>query len=97
MTAQQIRNKVIEKLVRKRVTGGKKRQKDTVINWFRNSDQGTVKTELDAMATDPGVPLEKYGGGARENVRLTGIPAAVRYLDANGGNVPFGFDDYLDD
>lgn len=97
MSDQELRNKVIEKLLRKGVTGGSKRQKDTVVNWFRSSDQGKVKDVIDDMTTDPTVPVEMYGGGHRENVRLSDVGEAVRYLDAHGGDVPFGFEDYLDD
>jgi hypothetical protein len=97
MTEQALRNTIVEKLLRKRVTGGKKKQKTTVAGWFRSSDQGEVKTLLDEMATDPTTPVEMYGGGHRENVRLSNVRAAVRYLDRNGGDVPFGFDDYLDE
>lgn len=35
--------------------------------------------------------VERYGGGHRANVRLTGVEAAVDYLRQNGGDVPFGF------
>lgn len=44
------------------------------------------------MATDPKTPVEAYGGGHRRNVRLTSVEAAVEYLKANDGDVPFGFD-----
>lgn len=97
MSEQEFRNKVIEKLLNKQVVGGSKRQKDTVVNWFASSDQGKVKKLIDDMATDPSIPLEMYGGGHRENVRLSDVGEAVRYLDRNGGDIPFGFDEYLDD
>ena len=50
------------------------------------------KDLLKAMATDPDAPVEAYGGGHRQNIRLTSADAAVDYLKANGGDVPFGFD-----
>lgn len=97
MTDQELRNKVIDKLLRKRAIGGHKKQKDTVVNWFASSDQGKVKELIDEMATDPTVPLEMYGGGQRENVRLSDVGEAVRYLDANGGDIPFGMEKHLDE
>lgn len=97
MSDQELRNKLIEKLLRKQVTGGKKKQKTTVAGWFKSSDQGKVKDLIDEMATDPSKPLEMYGGGHRENVRLSDVGEAVRYLDRNDGDVPFGFDKYLED
>lgn len=36
--------------------------------------------------------VEQYGGGHRANVRLTSVEAAVAYLEAHGGDVPFGFE-----
>jgi len=44
------------------------------------------------MVADPGAPIEAYGGGHRQNVRLTSAEEAVNYLKENGGDVPFGFD-----
>ncbi|PSQ36829.1 hypothetical protein BRD11_00850 [Halobacteriales archaeon SW_12_69_24] len=41
-------------------------------NWFQSSDQGKLKELMEEMATDPTAPIEKYGGGHRENIRLTG-------------------------
>jgi hypothetical protein len=93
MSAQRIHNKLIEKLLRKQVTGGHKKQVDTVVSWFPSSDQGDVKNAIDDMAKDPTAPIERYGGGHRENIRLSSIGDAVDYLEANGGNVPFGFGD----
>jgi hypothetical protein len=91
MSDQKLKNKIVEKLLRKRVVGGHKKQKDTVANWFRSSDQGKVKNLMDGMAADTKAPLEMYGGGQRENVRLTSVEDAVDYLKDNGGDVPFGF------
>ena len=97
MSDQDLRNKLINKLLRKQVVGGHKKQKDTVIGWFRSSDQGRVKELIDEIATDPTTPVEKYGGGQRENIRLSDVSEAVQYLDKNGGDIPFGFEKYLDD
>ena len=76
---------------------GTKSQIQTVTNWFQSSDQGKLKELMEEMATDPTAPIEKYGGGHRENIRLTGATEAVRYLGDNGRDVPFGFEDYLDE
>jgi len=97
MTDQDLRNKLIYKLLRNNVIGGHKKQIQTVTNWFQSSDQGKVKELIEDMATDPTAPIEKYGGGHRENIRLTGATEAVQYLDDNGGEIPFGFEDKLDE
>jgi hypothetical protein len=44
------------------------------------------------MLSDANAPIEGYGGGHRQNVRLTSVDDAVRYLNDNDGDVPFGFD-----
>ena len=44
------------------------------------------------MLADSNTPIEGYGGGHRQNVRLTGADDAVAYLKANGGDVPFPFE-----
>lgn len=97
MSDQSLKNKLIEKLLRKRVVGGNKVQSDTAVNWFASSDQGDVKDLIDEMVADPSTPLERYGGGQRDNIRLSDVGEAVRYLDRNGGEIPFGFEDMLDD
>ena len=80
---------IIEKLARKKVTGGNKKRVDTVKGWFRNSDQGKVETLIRELSTDPTAPVERYGGGARDNVRLTSIAAARQYLENHGEDVWF--------
>jgi len=97
MSRQQLKNDIVHRLLRKRVIGGKKRQKQTVANWFRSSDQGTVKDLIDEMSKNREAPVRKYGGGHRENVHLISAEAAVKYLDDNGGDIPFGFGDINDD
>ena len=88
---QEVRNRIIEKLLRKKVTGSHKKQVDTVVNWLASSDQGQAKQEIEEMVADPGCPLERYGG-SRDNIRLSSISGAVKYLKENGGNLPFNFD-----
>lgn len=92
MDDQEIRNRIVEKMLRKRVMGGKKHQVDTVVNYSVPSHaQGRAKHLIDEMKAGS-APIEAYGGGHRENIRLTGADDAVEYLKANGGDVPFGFD-----
>lgn len=91
MEPQDIRNRVVEKMLRKLVVGSHKKTVDTVKNWLPSHAQGEAEEVIREMVKDPEAPLEKYGG-SRDNVRLTSVDAAVRYLRENGGNVPFGFD-----
>ena len=93
MNDQDIRNRLVRKMLRKRIIGNHKKQIDTIVNMCLSShEQGRGKDLLKAMATDPNAPIETYGGGHRQNIRLISADAAVDYLKANGGDVPFGFD-----
>ena len=91
MGDQSIRNRVVEKLLHKRVTGAHKKQVDTVKNWLPSHEQGRGERLIREMISDPEAPLEAYGG-SRDNVRLTSVEAAVAYLAENGGEIPFGFE-----
>jgi len=92
MADQGIKNRIVEKMLRKRITGGKNRTVDAVVNMALPShDQGRGKQLIDDMVADPLAPIEKYGG-ARDAIRLTSAEDAVDYLEMNDGNVPFGFD-----
>lgn len=84
---------MVRKMLRKRVVGDHKKQIDTVVGFsVATHDEGRAKQLLKQMVTDPNIPIEQYGGGHRDNVRLTSVAEAVEYLKANGGDVPFGFD-----
>lgn len=92
MTDQEIKNRIIEKMLRKRIVGGKNRTIDTVVNMALPShDQGRGRQLIDEMLADPTGPIERYGG-SRDAIRLTSVEKAVEYLKENDGNVPFNFD-----
>lgn len=90
--AEQLRVKIVQKLARKKVVGGHKKRVDTVKNWFATSDQGRVEEELRALVRDPNAPVEGYGG-SRDNVRLTAITDAKRFIREHGGELPWGLRD----
>ncbi|WP_135666564.1 hypothetical protein [Halorhabdus rudnickae] len=92
MDNQDIKNRIVRKMLRNRVVGDHKKQIDTVVGWAVPSHaEGQAKTLIDEMVSGS-EPVEQYGGGARENIRLTSVEDAVEYLKDNGGDVPFGFD-----
>lgn len=94
MTDQEVRNRIVEKMLRNRIVGAKNRTIDTVVNWALPSHQrGRGKAVIDDMVADPAAPVEKYGG-QRAAIRLTSVEQAVAYLKEHDGNVPFGFHDY---
>jgi hypothetical protein len=51
---------IVEKMIRQKVTGGHKKQVDTVKNWFSASKQGAVETHLGELMRDPQAPVEGY-------------------------------------
>lgn len=77
------------------IVGNHKKQIDTVISDIAalpTHEEGRGKNLLEEMVSDPQAPVEGYGGGHRQNVRLTSVQDAVDYLKDNDGDVPFGFD-----
>ena len=87
-----LETKIVEKLVRRRVVGAHKKQVDTVKNWFASDEQGRVESLLREMIRDPEVPLQG-DGESRDNVRLTSMSAAKRFILDNGGELPWGLRD----
>ncbi|WP_244605177.1 hypothetical protein [Halorussus halobius] len=61
-------------------------------NWFATDDQGRVEDLVREMIRNPDAPLEGYGG-SRDNVRLTGVEDAKRYIEERGGDLPWGLRD----
>ncbi len=88
----QLRVKIVTKLARKPVVGSHKKRVDTVKNWFATDDQGRVEDLVREMIRNPDAPLEGYGG-SRDNVRLTGVEDAKRYIEERGGDLPWGLRD----
>lgn len=89
---EQLRVKILTKLVRSEVVGSHKKQVDTVKNWVATSDQGRAEDLIREMIRDPAAPLEGYGG-SRDNVRLTSIEDAKAYITEYGGELPWGLRD----
>jgi len=89
----ELKCKIVETLLRKRITGGKKIGIDTLLNYsVRDSDAGRARQLLkDEMIPQREASIEQYGGGHRENVRLGSVDDAVKFLEQHDGEVPFGF------
>lgn len=91
MDDQAIKNEIVYTMIRKRVTGGHKKQVATLVDMALPSHLEGRGAELVDDLVRSGL-LERYGGGHRANVRLRSIDAGVTYLKRNDGEVPFGFD-----
>lgn len=89
MGDQEIKNEVVETMLRDGTWGGKKRQKQTIAGWaVQSHDEGRAKQLIDKMIADPDAPIEAYGGGHRDNIRLTSKADALEYLRDNGRDLP---------
>lgn len=84
--------KMVDYLVSHKVTGNHKKSRDTIINYsgLPSHAEGDAREVLDKMARNP-PPIEQYGGGHRENVRLTSIQDGVDFIEDHGGDPPWGF------
>jgi len=89
----EIKCRIVEKLLRKRVVGDHKWSIDKTVSYALPSHaRGRGKQMIrDEMLPANEASLEAYGGGHRENVRLGDVEVAVEFLRENNGNVPFGF------
>jgi hypothetical protein len=99
MSEQDIKNRLIETLLNDRVTGSNKISIDTLLNYsVRDSEQGEARRLLkNEMLPKSEGSIQQVGGGARENVQLGDIGEAARYIHENGGDLPWGFDEYIED
>lgn len=83
--------KLVHKLASKRVTGGHKKQIDTVKNWVATDEQGDAEDVLRDMVRDPHAPVKRYGG--RDAIRLTSMEDAKKFIKDHGGDLPWGLRD----
>ena len=89
---QDLKVKVIKKLASNNVTGAKKVQIDTVMNWgFASHNKGKIRDIIEELARDPDAPVEMYGG--RDVVRLSSMAEAKEYIKDHGGDLPWGLRD----
>lgn len=89
---EEIRCRVVRKLVRDNVTGAHKVTVDKAKRAVATADQGRAESLIRDLVRAPTGPLEAYGGGARDNVRFTSISAGVTFLKENGCELPWGFE-----
>lgn len=91
-TDDDIKLKIVTKLVHNDVTGSKKITVTTATKWVATHDRGRAKEMIDDMLRRPDSPIEGYGGGGRKNIRLTSVKAGVEFIEDHDGDVPFGVD-----
>lgn len=92
MDDQRLRNDVVEWMVRKKVTGAKKHQIQTVVGYaLQSHEEGRGKELIEEMLASPSAPIQGYGGGHRSNIQLTSLGAAKEYLREHGRDLPEWF------
>lgn len=86
--------KIVRYLARNNVTGSHNATVDTVKNraGVPVHAQGVAEDVIRELVRDPDAPVESYGG-QRDAVRLTSIADADAFIEAHGGDVPFGLGD----
>lgn len=94
MDDNEIKCRIVEKLLRQRVFGSHKWSVDKTVDYALPSHEVGRGRELiqNEMVPRNEASLEQYGGGARDNIRLQNVEDAVEFLKEHGGNVPFGFE-----
>lgn len=90
-TDNEIRCKILFKMVRENITGNHKVTVGTAKTWVATHDCGRAEGLIREMVRDPDSPVEPYGG-SRDNIRLSSIQDGVAALKTNGCDVPFGYD-----
>lgn len=89
--SSELKVKIVYYLARNKVTGSHNRTVDTVRKraGIPSHDEGRAETAIRELIREPEAPVEAYGG-QRDAIRLTSIQAAVEYIEAHDGDVPFG-------
>ncbi|WP_248911050.1 hypothetical protein [Halocatena marina] len=88
-TDEEIKVKIMRKLVRGGYVGKRKVTVDTAKGWVASHDEGRAEELIRDWITEPGSPLEAYGGGARDNIRLSSKAEGMRWLEAHDVDTTF--------
>lgn len=92
MVHDEVKGRIIFKMLRKRVIGAKTTSIDTIAAWFPSHQQGVVKESITELLNEQNSPLEDAGGKAVTQVRIKDVNEAINYLESVGMDIPWGFD-----
>ena len=87
---QEMKNRIVEKLLRQGVVGARYIQKDTISAWVPSHQSKEIRQALDELSRSPASPIRI---DPRGNVQLESVGDAVEYLRENEGRVPFGVEE----
>lgn len=62
---------------------------DSAKKWVATHDRGRAEELIRDWITEPGSPVEPYGGGARDNIRLTSKADGLEWLEEHGVDTTF--------
>jgi hypothetical protein len=88
-TDEEMKVKIMRKLVRGGYIGNRKITVDSAKKWVATHDRGRAEELIRNWITEPGSPIEAYGGGTRDNIRLTSKAAGMKWLEAHGVDTTF--------
>ncbi|WP_330631405.1 hypothetical protein [Halocatena halophila] len=81
--------KIMRKLVRGGYVGNRKVTVDTAKGWVASHDEGRAEELIRDWITEPESPIEAYGGGERDNIRLTSRAQGLKWLEARDVDTTF--------
>lgn len=80
---------IMSKLVRGGYVGNRKVTVDTAKSWVATHNRGRAEDLIRDWITEPESPIEAYGGGARDNIRLTSKADGMIWLEEHGVDTTF--------
>lgn len=91
MNDEEIKARIIQKLLRRHSTGPSATPIDEVSAWFPTHLKDDVQESLEELLRDPASPVEDAPGIAVTNVRLGSVEGAIEYLQSRDREVPWAF------
>ncbi|WP_132059052.1 hypothetical protein [Halorussus amylolyticus] len=85
MDSEEIKQRLIRKMIQQGVVGAHKKQKRTVTSWFPSRQRKIVEKSIEELLKQPNSPLESVGG--RDSIQLTSMEAARGYLQSVEGSI----------
>ena len=83
--------KMTEKALRNRIIGDTNVPAEAITCYVPTHARGKAEMMLGEMVTHNEGGWEEYGG--RGTYHITDVEEAVQFIESNGGNLPFGFQD----
>ncbi|WP_247005125.1 hypothetical protein [Halosolutus gelatinilyticus] len=89
MSDEEVKARIIEKLLRKHSTGPSATPIDEVPSWFPSHQKGDSQESVKELLRDPESPVVEAPGIAVTNIELGSVDRAVEYLQSRERQVPW--------